>query len=155
MTHPVETRLTALGVSLPAPAAAVANYVPFVRTGNLVIVSGQLPLKEGVVVHPGLVGRDLALEAAQEAARICAINLLAQLRAAVEGDWDRVVRCVRVGGFIACTPDFKDHAKIVNGASDLIVGALGDVGRHARTSIGVAALPLGAAVEVEGMFEVR
>lgn len=155
MTHAVETRLSALGVVLPSPAAAVANYVPFVRAGNWVIVSGQLPLRDGALLHPGLVGRDLDVETAQEAARACAINLLAQLRAAVEGDWNRVVRCVRLGGFIACTPDFKDHAKIVNGASDLIVGALGDAGRHARTSIGVSALPLGAAVEVEGMFEIR
>jgi enamine deaminase RidA (YjgF/YER057c/UK114 family) len=155
MTHLVETRLGALGVALPSPAAAVANYVPFARTGNLVVISGQLPLREGAILHPGLVGRDLDVETAQDAARACAVNLLAQLRAAVEGDWDRVVRCVRLGGFIACTPDFKDHAKIVNGASDLIVGALGDAGRHARTSIGVSALPLGAAVEVEALFEVR
>lgn len=155
MTHAVETRLAALGVTLPEPAAAVANYVPFARTGNLVFISGQLPLSGGVVAHPGLVGRDIDVQIAQEAARICAVNLLAQIRMAVEGDWDRVVRCVRLGGFIACTSDFKDHAKIVNGASDLVVGALGDIGRHARTSIGVSALPLGAAVEVEGLFEVR
>lgn len=155
MTHIIDARLFDLGVTLPSPAAAVANYVPFVHTGNLVFISGQLPLSGGIVAHPGLVGRDLDVEEAQAAARLCAVNLLAQIRMAVEGDWERVVRCVRLGGFIACTPDFKDHAKIVNGASDLIVGALGDIGRHARTSIGVSALPLGAAVEVEGLFEVR
>jgi enamine deaminase RidA (YjgF/YER057c/UK114 family) len=153
----VETALHKLGISLPTPAAPVANYVPFVRTGNLVIISGQLCLGlDGKMAeeHKGKLGAEVSMEAGQAAARLCAINLLAQLRAAV-GDLDDVVRCVRLGGFINAVPTFAQLAPVMNGASDLMVAVFGDKGRHARSTIGVAELPLDAAVEVEGMFEVQ
>jgi len=153
----VDTRLQELGITLPTPAAPVDNYVPFVRTGNIVIISGQLCLGlDGKLAdqHKGKLGADVSPEVGQEAARLCAINLLAQLKAAV-GDLDTVVRCVRLGGFINAVPTFAALAPVMNGASDMMVAALGDKGRHARSTIGVAELPLDAAVEVEGMFEVR
>jgi enamine deaminase RidA (YjgF/YER057c/UK114 family) len=153
----VETTLQTLGIVLPNPAAPVANYVPFVRTGNLVIISGQICLGlDGKLAekHKGKLGAEIAMEAGQEAASLCAINLLAQLKAAI-GDLDGVVRCVRLGGFINAVPSFAQLAPVMNGASDLMVAALGDKGRHARSTIGVAELPLDAAVEVEGMFEVQ
>jgi enamine deaminase RidA (YjgF/YER057c/UK114 family) len=153
----VETTLQSLGVTLPTPAAPVANYVPFVRTGNLVIISGQLCLGlDGKLgeAHKGKLGGEVVMDAGQEAARLCAINLLAQLKAAV-GDLDNVVRCVRLGGFINAVPTYAQLAPVMNGASDFMVAALGDKGRHARSTIGVAELPLDACVEVEGMFEVR
>jgi enamine deaminase RidA (YjgF/YER057c/UK114 family) len=154
----VETKLRELGITLPTPAAPVANYVPYVRTGNLVVISGQLCLgPDGKLAdrHKGKLGADLFLESGQEAARLCAINLLAQLKAAVGGDLGAVVGCVRLGGFINAVPTFAQLAPVMNGASDLMVAVLGDKGRHARSTIGVAELPLDAAVEVEGMFEVQ
>jgi enamine deaminase RidA (YjgF/YER057c/UK114 family) len=153
----VETTLRNLGVTLPSPAAPVANYVPFVRTGNLVVVSGQLCLGlDGKLDarHKGKLGDEVSPETGQEAARLCAINLLAQMKAAL-GDLDLIVRCVRLGGFINAVPSFAQLAPVMNGASDFMVAALGDKGRHARSTIGVSELPLDAAVEVEGMFEVQ
>ncbi len=153
----IDDRLAALGITLPTPAAPVANYVPFVRTGNLVVVSGQICLGlDGKLspAHTGKLGAEISPDAGREAARLCAINLLAQLRAAV-GNLDMVVRCVRLGGFINVVPTFAAVAQVMNGASDLMVEVLGDAGRHARSTIGVAELPMDAAVEVEGMFEVR
>ena len=154
MAGTVEQKLAELGVNLPIPAAPVANYVGFVRTGNLLIVSGQLCFNlEGKLVAQGKLGNGVSVEDGQKAARACAINLLAQLKAAL-GDLDKVQRVVRLGGFINAVPDFLDSPKVMNGASDLMVEAFGDKGRHARTTIGVAVLPMDAAVEVEGMFEV-
>ncbi|WP_112664159.1 RidA family protein [Microvirga flavescens] len=153
----IEKRLQELGISLPTPAAPVANYVPFVRTGNLVVISGQLCLGvDGKLAdaHKGKLGAEVSPEAGQAAARNCAINLIAQLRAAV-GDLDKVVRVVRLGGFINAAPTFAALAPIMNGASDLMVEVFGDKGRHARSTVGVAELPLDVAVEVEGMFEVQ
>ena len=153
----VEQKLAQLGIALPTPAAPVANYVPFVRTGNLVVVSGQICLgPDGKLsdAHKGKLGAEVSAEAGQEAARLCAVNVLAQLKKAV-GDLDKVVRCVRLGGFINAVPTFAALAPVMNGASDLMVEALGDAGRHARSTIGVAELPLDACVEVEGMFEVQ
>jgi enamine deaminase RidA (YjgF/YER057c/UK114 family) len=153
----IDKRLQELGIALPPAAAPVANYVPFVRTGNLVVVSGQLCLgPDGKIAdaHKGKLGREVAPEQGQEAARLCAINLLAQMRAAV-GDLEAIVRCVRLGGFINADPAFAALAPVMNGASDLMVAVLGERGRHARSTIRVAELPLDAAVEVEGMFEVR
>jgi enamine deaminase RidA (YjgF/YER057c/UK114 family) len=150
-------RLAELGITLPTPAAPVANYVPFVRTGNLVVISGQICLGlDGKLspAHTGKLGAEISPEAGKEAARLCAVNLLAQLQAAT-GDLERVVRCVRLGGFINVVPTFAAVAQVMNGASDLMVEVLGDAGRHARSTIGVAELPMDAAVEVEGMFEVR
>lgn len=153
----VEKRLQELGISLPTPAAPVANYVPFVRTGNLIVISGQLCLGvDGKLndAHKGKVGSVVSPEAGFAAARNCAINLIAQLRAAV-GDLDKVVRVVRLGGFINAAPSFVTLASVMNGASDLMVEVFGDKGRHARSTVGVAELPLDVAVEVEGMFEVQ
>ena len=153
----VDSKLQELGITLPTPAAPVANYVPFVRTGNLVVISGQLCLgPDGKIAeeHKGKLGAEVSPEQGQAAARLCAINVLAQLKAAV-GDLDNVVRCVRLGGFINAVPSFAQLAPVMNGASDLMVAALGDKGRHARSTIGVAELPLDAAVEVEALFEVR
>ncbi len=152
----VEGKLRELGITLPTPAAPVANYVPFVRTGNLVVISGQLCLgPDGKIAdaHKGKLGAEVSLEDGQAAARLCAVNILAQAKKAL-GDLDRIVRCVRLGGWVNCTPDFLDHPKVVNGASDLMIEALGDKGRHARFAVGAPSLPFGAAVEVESIFEV-
>ena len=154
MPGTVEKKLADLGIKLPTPAAPVANYVPFVRTGKLLVVSGQLCLgADGKLVAKGKLGGGVSVETGTKAAQACAINLLAQLKAAL-GDLDKVARVVRLGGFIASDPGFVDGPKVMNGASDLMVTAFGDKGRHARTTIGVAVLPLDAAVEVEGAFEV-
>jgi enamine deaminase RidA (YjgF/YER057c/UK114 family) len=154
MAGTVENKLADLGVTLPAPTAPVANYVPFVRTGNLLMVSGQLCFDaDGNLVARGKVGGGVSLEDGTKAARVCAINLLAQVKAAL-GDLDKVVRVVRLGGFINSAPDFLEGPKVMNGASDLMVTAFGDKGRHARTTVGVAVLPGDAAVEVEGLFAV-
>lgn len=152
----IERRLAELGVTLPTPAAPVANYVPAVRTGNLLVVSGQICFgADGRLdpAHRGKAGAEVSPEAAAAAARLCAVNVLAQVRAAL-GDLDRIARCVRLGGFINAVPTFAALATVMNGASDLMVEVLGDKGRHARTTIGVAELPLDAAVEVEALFEV-
>ncbi len=140
--------------TLKEPGAPIANYVPCVRSGNLLVVSGQLCLDgDGKLVAKGKLGEGVSIEDGQKAARACAINVMAQIRAAL-GDLDKVVRVVRLGGFINSVPGFVDGAKVMNGASDLMVAAFGDKGKHARTTIGVAALPADAAVEVEGLFEV-
>jgi enamine deaminase RidA (YjgF/YER057c/UK114 family) len=154
MAGTVEKKLADLGIVLSSPAAPVANYVGFVRSGNLLVVSGQLCFDaEGKLAAVGKLGGAVSIEAGQKAARQCAINLLAQLKVAL-GDLDKVQRVVRLGGFINATADFLETPKVMNGASDLMVTAFGDRGRHARTTIGVSVLPLDAAVEVEGMFEV-
>ena len=154
MAGSVDAKLRALGIELPAPMAPIANYVPYVITGNLVVISGQLPAIDGKVAFTGKVSADLTVEQGAAAARQSFINLLAHLKAACDGDLDRVRRVVRLGGFIACPPNFTQHAVAMNGASDLAVAVFGDAGRHARTTIGVPSLPLDAAVEVEGMFEI-
>lgn len=149
----VEERLKALGIELPQPVAPVANYVPFVRSGNLVHISGQISIAADGGIK-GTVGVDVDLETAQQAARLCGINLLAQMKAACDGDLDRVVRVVKLGGFVQAGPDFIDIPKVVNGCSDLMVEVLGDAGRHARSAVGVYKLPLGFAVEVDAMVEI-
>jgi enamine deaminase RidA (YjgF/YER057c/UK114 family) len=149
-----EERLQELGVSLPAPAVPVAAYVPCVRTGNLVYVSGQVPSVDGKPSHLGHLGGDVDVEDGRAAARICAVNLLAALKAEL-GELSRVRRVVKVTGFVASTPDFTDHPKVVNAASELFGDAFGDAGRHARAAVGVAALPLGVPVEVEAIVEVE
>jgi enamine deaminase RidA (YjgF/YER057c/UK114 family) len=154
MPQMVEEKLKALGIVLPTPAAPIANYVGFVRTGSLLVVSGQICLgADGKLVAKGKLGEAVSVEDGQKAARACAINLLAQVKAAL-GDLDKVSRVVRLGGFINAAPTFLDGPKVMNGASDLMVEVFGDKGRHARTTVGVAALPVDAAVEVEGLFEV-
>ena len=154
MNRHIDERLLELGITLPTPMTPLANYVPFVQTGSLVVVSGQLPVLDGTVAVTGLVGQDVPVEEAQRAARLCFINVLAQLRIACEGDLDRVRRVVRLGGFIAAPSHFTQHAVVMNGASDLAVAVFGDAGRHARATVGVPSLPANASVEVEGMFEV-
>ncbi len=153
MSGRIEARLKELGIMLPEAPAPVANYVPFVVTGRLVVVSGQIPLQDGRIAFTGKVGAGVTPEQGQEAARLCMINLLAQLKAAVQ-DLDRVRQVVRLGGFIAAPPEFTAHPVVMNGASDLAVAVFGEAGRHARTTIGVPSLPGDATCEVEGMFEV-
>jgi len=154
MAQVVEQKLKALGIALPTPAAPIANYVGFVRTGALLFVSGQICLgADGKLVAKGKLGEVVSVEDGQRAARAGAINLLAQVKVAL-GDLDKVARVVRLGGFINSAPTFLDGPKVMNGASDLMVEVFGDKGRHARTTVGVAALPVDAAVEVEGLFEV-
>src|SRR6516225_5633743 len=153
MAGTIEAKLAAQGIALHQAPSPVANYVGFVRTGNLLFVSGQVCIDpSGKLIAKGKLGANVTIEQAA-AARGCAINLIAQVKAAI-GDLDKVVRVVRLGGFINSTPDFVDGPKVLNGASDLMVAAFGDQGRHARTTVGVASLPADAAVEVEGVFEV-
>lgn len=153
MAGTVDARLKELGIALPEAAAPAANYVPFVTVGTLVFVSGQLPVEGGEIRFAGRLGDGLSLEDGQKAARLCGLNLIAQAKAAC-GDLDRVKRVVRLGGFVASAPDFADHPKVVNGASDLMVEVFGEAGRHSRAAVGVAALPLGAAVEIDAVFEI-
>ena len=154
MAGSIEQKLAAQGIVLPQPAAPVANYVGFVRSGNLLFVSGQVCVNaEGKLIAKGKLGAGVTIEQGNAAARGCAINLMAQVKAAI-GDLDKVVRVVRLGGFVNSAPDFLDGPKVLNGASDLMVEVFGDKGRHARTTVGVASLPSDAAVEVEGIFEV-
>jgi enamine deaminase RidA (YjgF/YER057c/UK114 family) len=154
MTGTIEQKLASLGITLHEPPSPIANYVGFVRTGNLLIVSGQVCVDpSGKLIAKGKLGAGVSIEQGNAAARGCAINLLAQIKAAL-GDLDKVARVVRLGGFINSAPDFLDGPKVLNGASDLMVAVFGDKGRHARTTVGVSSLPADAAVEVEGMFEV-
>ncbi|MGA2815232.1 MAG: RidA family protein [Xanthobacteraceae bacterium] len=153
MAGTVEKKLSELGVVLAEPTAPVANYVPFVRTGNLLMVSGQICLDAGKLVAKGQLGAGVSIEDGQKAARACAVNVLAQVKAAL-GDLDKVARVVRLGGFVNAATGFVDGPKVMNGASDLMVAAFGEKGKHARTTVGVSALPQDAAMEVEALFEV-
>jgi enamine deaminase RidA (YjgF/YER057c/UK114 family) len=150
----VEERLSAAGITLPQPVAPVANYVPFVRVGNLVHISGQVSLDAGGGVK-GIVGEDVDATVAKAAARLCGINLLAQMRAACDGDLDRVVRVVKLGGFVQAGPGFFEIPQVVNGCSDMMVLAFGDAGKHARSAVGVYRLPMNFAVEVDAVVEIR
>lgn len=149
----VAERLAQNAIVLPAAAAPVANYVPAVLSGGTLYISGQLPVVDGVMTK-GHLGKDVSVEQGYAAARACALNIIAQARAALGGDLERVRRCVKISGFVASVPEFTDHPKVVNGASDLIVAVFGEAGKHARAAVGVPSLPLGAAVEVEAVFEV-
>ena len=154
MAGKVEGRLKDAGVVLPTPPAPAGNYVPVVVTGKLAVVSGQIASQDGKVAIKGKLGALFDGYIGAEAAKLCAINILAQLKAAI-GDLDRVTRCVRLAGFVNCTPDFTDQPKVMNGASDLMALAFGEAGRHARAAVGAPSLPLGTAVEVEAMFEIE
>src|SRR5271165_1838708 len=154
MAGQIEARLAELGITLPRPMQPIANYVPYVVTGNLVIVSGQLPAVDGKIAVTGKVSWGVSVDQAKEAARLCFINLLVHLKAACGGDLDRVRRVVRLGGFIASPSEFTEQARVMNGASDLAVAVFGEAGRHARSTVGVPSLPADAAVEVEGIFEI-
>jgi enamine deaminase RidA (YjgF/YER057c/UK114 family) len=153
MAGRIDERLKTLGITLPAVRSPVANYVPFVRTGALLYVAGQICAAAGHPPCTGKVGGSIDLTTAQAAARVCGLNILAVVAQACGGDLDRVMRCVRLGGFVNVAPGFTDVPLVVNGASDLIVEVFGDAGRHARTAVGVAELPRGAAVEVDAIFE--
>ncbi|MDP3632349.1 RidA family protein [Phenylobacterium sp.] len=150
----VEERLAAQGITLPQPVAPVANYVPFVRVGGLVHISGQVSLDASGGVR-GIVGEDVDMETAKGAARLCGINLVAQMRAACDGDLDRVVRVVKLGGFVQAGPGFFEIPQVVNGASDVMVAAFGDAGKHARSAVGVYRLPMNFTVEVDAVVEIR
>lgn len=154
MTGLIHARLAELGVALPDAPLPAANYVPWVQTGALVFVSGQISQSGGVLIQ-GKLGADLDIAAGAAAAKACAISLLAQLNAACGGDLDRVVRVVKLTGFVNSTPDFTDQPKVINGCSDFLVAVFGAAGRHARAAVSAASLPLGVAVEIEGIFEVR
>ena len=151
----IEARLKELGVTLPSPPVPVASYVPYAISGNLVFISGQIPIADGAVKYVAKLGIDGGVEVGQAAAQLCAINLLAQLKAACGGDLDRVVRCVKLGVFVNATPDFTQQPEVANGASDLIAAVFGDAGKHARAAVGVGSLPRGVAVEVDAIFEIK
>ena len=154
MSGRIDNRLAELGITLPTPVAPVAGYVPFVISGNLVIVSGQITIEDGEARYVGRLGDGIDVDTGYRAARVCAINLLAQVKAACDGDLDRIRRVIRLGGFVHATADFRDHPKVINGASDLMKEVFGDAGQHARAAVGCASLPLGVSVEVEGLFEI-
>lgn len=154
MAGRIDAKLAELGITLPKPMAPIANYAPYAVSGSLVVVSGQLPTIDGKVSQTGKLGSIVSIDEGAQAARYSFINVLVHLKTACGGDLDRVRRVVRLGGFIACTPEFSQQAQVMNGASDLAVAVFGELGRHARSTIGVAALPLDASVEVEGMFEI-
>ncbi len=152
-TQGPEARLAQLGIELPKAVAPAANYVPARKSGSLIYIAGQVPTADGKDQYVGKVGKDVSVEEAQKAARLCAINILAQLRTALGGSLEDVAGCVRLGGFVNATPEFGDHPKVINGASDLMVEVFGDAGRHARAAVGCNSLPRNVAVEVDAIFE--
>jgi enamine deaminase RidA (YjgF/YER057c/UK114 family) len=154
MAGQIDARLKELGIEIAAAAAPVANYVGYVQTGNLVFVSGQVTIQGGEFKHLGKLGAGISLEEGQAAARLCATNIIAQLKSACGGDLDRVQRIVKLGGFVNSTPDFTDQPKVINGASDLMVEVFGDKGKHARAAVSAGSLPLGVAVEIDAVVEI-
>ena len=154
MAGTIDARLAELGIELPEAAAPVANYVPYTVTGNLVFVSGQVPIAKGEIQYSGKLGEDVSIEDGQKAARLCGMNLIAQLKAACGGDLDRVTRCVSIRIYVASAPDFTGQPAVGNGASELVGAIFGDLGKHARAAVGVTALPLNCAVEVESVWEI-
>jgi enamine deaminase RidA (YjgF/YER057c/UK114 family) len=155
MAGQIEARLKQLDIALPQPSTPAANYVPYVVTGNLVFISGQVPVGPEGLMYQGKVDRDVGAEDAMAAARLCGLNIIAQVKAACDGDLDRVVRCVKLGGFVNGTPDFEHHPAIINGASDLMVEVFGDRGKHARFAVGAGNLPFNVAVEIDAVFEIE
>ncbi len=155
MAGKIEARLKELNITLPTPPAPVASYVPYVVSGNLVFISGQVTSAPEGLKYVGVVGTDLSLEDGQAAARLCGINLIAQLKAACGGDLDRVTRCVRLGVFVNAAPGFTQQPEVANGASNLMMEVFGEAGKHSRASVGAGTLPRNVAVEVEGIFEIR
>ena len=153
MTGKIIQRLAELGIDLPQAPAPAANYIPFVVTGNLVFVAGQVPVLNGEIKFKGRLGENMDIDEGYRAARLCGLNLIAQAEAAAGGDLDKIKRVVKLGGFVNATPDFTDHPKVVNGASDLMAEVFGEAGKHARAAVGAPSLPLGVAVEVDGVFE--
>ncbi len=154
MSDQIATRLSEMGITLPEAAAPAANYVPYVISGNLLTISGQLPLEGGKVAVSGHLGKNVDVATGQRAAELCAINILAQAKAALGGDLGRIRRVIKLNGFVASTPDFIEQHLVINGASNLIANVLGEPGKHARAAVGMAALPLGAAVEIDAIMEI-
>jgi len=154
MAGAIDARLQELGIELPEAAAPAANYVPYVVSGNQVIVAGQITIHNGEIQYVGKLGRDYGVEDGEAAAKLCALNIIAQVKAACGGDLDRVVRCVRLGGFVNSTADFTDQPEVINGASNLMVEVFGDKGKHSRAAVSAASLPRGVAVEVDAVFEI-
>jgi enamine deaminase RidA (YjgF/YER057c/UK114 family) len=154
MAGTIDMRLAELGIGLPEAAAPAANYVPYAITGNQVYIAGQVTVWNGEFKFIGRIGDQFGVDEGYQAARLCALNIIAQLKAACDGDLDRVVRCVKLGAFVNSTPDFTDQPKVVNGASDLMAEVFEDKGKHARFAVGAAVLPLGVAVEVDAIFEI-
>ncbi len=154
MSDQIATRLSEMGITLPEAAAPAANYVPYVISGNLLTISGQLPLEGGKVAVSGHLGKNVDVATGQRAAELCAINILAQAQAALGGDLGRIRRVIKLNGFVASTPDFIEQHLVINGASNLIANVLGEAGKHARAAVGMAALPLGAAVEIDAIMEI-
>lgn len=154
MTNAIDAKLASLGITLPASVMPAANYVPYAISGNLVSISGQLPMKDGKPQDIGKVGAGISIEQAQGTARLCGVNILSHLKAACGGDLSRVKRCVRLGVYVNSTEDFVEQPKVANGVSDMIVEIFGDAGKHSRAAVGVAQLPFGVAVEVEALFEI-
>lgn len=154
MSKEISDRLAELGITLPVAAAPAANYLPYTISGNILYLSGQLPMENGRIAVTGIVGKDVELDAAKRAAELCAINILAQASSALSGDLGRIKRIIKINGFVASTPDFTSQHLVINGASDLLVKVLGEPGKHARAAVGMAALPLNAAVEIDAMMEI-
>jgi enamine deaminase RidA (YjgF/YER057c/UK114 family) len=154
MAGEIDERLKGLGIDLPTPPKPVANYVPFVRTGNLVFISGQVTMSHGELRHVGKVGKEISVDDAKKAARLCGVNILTNLKAALDDDLDKVVRCVKLVGFVNAVETFTQQPEVINGCSDLMVEVFGDKGRHARSAVGAGSLPRNVAVEVEAIFEV-
>jgi len=154
MTGTVDARLKAAGITIPELATPAANYVPYVISGNMVFVSGQVPFVGGKLEHNGNVGTDYSVEEGAAIARVCALNILAAVKHACDGDLDRVVRCVKLGGFVQCEAGFGQQPAVINGASDLMVEVFADAGRHARFAVGTNALPMGVPVEIDAVFEI-
>lgn len=154
MANTIEARLDALDLALPEVGAAIGTYVPFIHVSGQLLISGQLPMKDGAVAVTGQLGRDVSLDTGREAARLCALNILAQAKAAL-GDLDRISQLVRLNGFVNASSGFSDHPKVINGASDIMVDILGDKGRHTRAAVGCSSLPLNAAVEIDAVFAVE
>jgi enamine deaminase RidA (YjgF/YER057c/UK114 family) len=155
MAGTIETRLKEIGITLPDAPIPAANYVPAVISGVHAFIAGQVPFQNGELTYIGKVGQDYTVEEAQACARVVGLNILAQLSAALDGDLDRVVNCVKLGGFVNSGPDFHDHPKVINGASDLMFEVFGDAGKHARFAVGAPSLPFNVAVEIDAIFEVR
>jgi len=153
MAGDIEARIKALDLALPEAKAAIGTYVPFVHLGGQLLISGQLPMKDGAIAIPGTLGNGVDVAQGQEAAKVCALNILAQAKAAL-GDLDRIVQLMRLNGFVNAAPGFADHPKVINGASDLMVEILGDKGRHTRIAVGCSSLPLNAAVEIDAVFAI-
>lgn len=149
----IQAKLQELGFELPEVAPPAANYVPYMISGNMLFISGQIPFLNGETMHLGRVGENLNIDEGVAAAQACALNILAQANAAVDGDWSKIKQCVKLGGFVNCTADFTAHPEVINGASNLIGEALGDMGKHTRFAVGAPSLPLGVAVEIEALFE--